>query len=46
MLGLFVNRLTTVENNCRLDIENLQEEFQTALAEKQKKLSEYFIAFR
>ena len=46
MLGLFVNRLTTNEKYSLRDTETFQQKIQTALYEKQKAFSGFFIAFR
>ena len=43
VLGRFVNTLTTDEKYSRRDIENIRQQFQTKLSQKQKTFSGFFI---
>ena len=45
ILGLFVNALTADDKYSRSNIQNLPQQFQTSLSQKQKTFSRFFIAF-
>ena len=45
ILRLFVNELTADDKYCGSNIQNLQQQFQTPLSQKQKTFSGFFIAF-
>ena len=45
MLRLFVNALTADDQYSGSNMQNLPQQFQTALSQKQKTISRFFIAF-
>ena len=45
ILRLFVNALTADDKYCGSNMQNLRQQFQTPLSEKQKTFSGFFIAF-